>query len=324
MKAVVVERFGAPEELAVREVDAPFPGRGEVLIEVRAAALNFPDLLVVNGTYQILPDLPFSPGKEVAGVVAAVGEGVERVAVGDRVAAQLEYGGYAEQVVVPESLAVRMPDGVDFDVAATTGLVYATAHYALCRRAAMQAGETVLVTGATGGVGTAAVQLAKQWGATVIATASGEKAAEVLRAQGADHVIEPDPASLRQRVRELTDNRGVDVAVEALGGDVFGQVLRSMAWEGRLVVVGFASGDVPTLKAGHVLVKNIAVTGLQVSDYRDRDPLGFSAVIEEVLQLVAAGSLDVPIAAKFPLDETPKALGQLAARQIRGRIVVEP
>jgi NADPH:quinone reductase len=324
MRAVLVEEFGAPEELVVREVDDPTPGPGEVVIDVEAAALNYPDVLVAAGSYQILPQRPFSPGKEVAGVVSAVGEGVSGLMVGDRVAAQLEHGGYAERIAVDQDLVVPVPDEVGLDVAATVGLVCATAHYALRRRAALVPGETVLVTGATGGVGTAAVQLAKAWGATVIATADDPVRADVLRSQGADHVVAPDAATLRDEVRQLTDGRGVDVAIETLGGDIFMQTLRSMAWEGRLVVVGFATGEVPTLKTGHVLVKNIAVTGLQVSDYRDRHPREFSGVISEVLGLVAEGRLDMPIAARFPLEETPKALGMLASRQIRGRIVVEP
>ena len=324
MKAVLVEEFGSPEELVVRAVDAPQLGPGDVLIDVAAVSLNFPDVLVVAGTYQILPERPFIPGKELAGVVRAVGEGVTAFALGDRVAAQLEHGAYAEQVVAPQDLVVRVPEGVELDEAATVGLPYVTAHYALRRRAALREGETVLVTGATGAVGAAAVQLAKAWGATVIATASDEDGATAVRATGADHVIAADPATMRDRVRELTDGRGVDVAVESIGGDVFTQVLRSMAWEGRLVVVGFASGDVPVMKTGHVLVKNIAVTGLQVSDYRDRDPRAFSAVIAEILDLLATGRVRVDIAARFPLEETPRALGLIASRGVRGRIVVQP
>jgi NADPH2:quinone reductase len=324
MKAVLVEEFGPPEALVVREVDPPRPGPGEVLVNVVATSLNFPDVLVVAGTYQILPERPFVPGKELAGVVISAGEGVTEFVPGDRVAAQLEHGAYAEQVVVPQDLLVRVPDDVEMGEAATAGLPYATAHYALRRRAGLREGETVLVTGATGAVGAAAVQLAKAWGATVIATASDDEGAAIVRAMGADHVLPADPGTLRDRVRELTDGRGVDVAVEAIGGEFFAQVLRSMAWEGRLVVVGFASGDVPLMKVGHVLVKNIAVTGLQVSDYRDRDPRAFSAVIAEILDLVATGRVRVDIAARFPIEETPKALGLVASRGVRGRIVVEP
>lgn len=324
VQTVMVEEFGPPEALVVREVEPPLPAAGEVVIDVAAASLNFPDVLVAAGTYQILPERPFIPGKELAGTVSAVGDGVDDLRIGDRVAAQVEHGAFAAQVSVARDLVVPVPDGVSLEVASTVGLVYATAHYALRRRAAMQPGETVLVTGATGGVGAAAVQLAKAWGATVIATATGEDAAQLVREQGADHVVAADPASLRADVRALTDGRGVDVAVEAIGGDLFAQVLRCMAWEGRLVIAGFASGDVPTMKTGHVLVKNIAVTGLQVSDYRDRDPHGFAAVLTEILDLVAAGRVRAEVAHQFRLDETPKALGLLAARALRGRIVVTP
>lgn len=322
MRAVVVEEFGKPRSLVVRELINPTPGPNDVLIDVRSASLNYPDILVVAGSYQILPDRPFSPGKEVAGVVAAVGSDVTRFSVGDRVAAQLEFGGYAEQVSVSQDLVVAVPEAVALDVAATVGLPYATAHYALRRRAALAEGEVVLVTGATGAVGTAAVQLAKVWGATVIATASDERRGAILQAQGADHIVAPDEATIRDKVKTLTGGRGADVVIETLGGSVFTQAIRSMAWEGRLVVVGFATGDVPQLKAGHVLVKNIAVTGLQVSDYRDRDPQGFSKVIAEVLDMVSAGKIDVPVAGRFPLEEAATALGKLESRELRGRIVL--
>lgn len=323
MRAVVLEEFGSPDSLVVNDVPDPRPGPGEVVVDVAASAVNFPDVLVVAGTYQILPPLPFTPGKEIAGVISEVGSEVRGLAVGDRVAAQLESGGYAERVVVGQELIVPVPDQVPLDVAATTGLVYTTAAYALRQRAGLKPGETVLVTGATGGVGAAAVQLAKAWGATVIAAATPDRA-DQLRAQGADHVVAPDPKTLRDEVRAATGGRGVDVAVEAIGGDLFAQVVRSMAWEGRLVVVGFASGDVPSIKAGHLLVKNISVSGLQVSDYRERDPRGYCAVIEEVLDLVRDGRLVVPIAARFPFDEAGSALNGLADRTIRGRIVLEP
>jgi len=323
MKAVVLDEFGSPEVLAVREIDDPRPTPRDVVIDVVASAVNFPDVLVVAGTYQILPELPFTPGKEVAGVISELGSAVTGLAVGDRVTAQLENGGYAQRVAVPQELVVAVPDDVPLDVAATTGLVYTTAAYALRQRAGLRAGETVLVTGATGGVGTAAVQLAKAWGATVIAVATADRA-ELLKEQGADHVVAPDPKTLRDEVRSVTGGRGVDIAIEAIGGDLFSQVVRSMAWEGRIVVVGFASGEVPSIKTGHLLVKNIGVSGLQVSDYRERDPQGYRDVIAEVLELVRLGRVDVPIVARFPLDEAHLALGGLADRTIRGRIILEP
>lgn len=323
MKAVVLEEFGSPEVLVMREIDDPRPSAHEVIIEVAASAVNFPDVLVVAGTYQILPDLPFTPGKEIAGVIRELGSAVTGLAIGDRVTAQLENGGYAQRVAVAQELVVAVPDDVPLDVAATTGLVYTTAAYALRQRAGLRAGETVLVTGATGGVGAAAVQLAKAWGATVIAAATADRA-DQLKDQGADHVVSPEPTTLRDQVRAVTGGRGVDIAIEAIGGDLFTQVVRSMAWEGRLVVVGFASGEVPSIKTGHLLVKNIGVSGLQVSDYRERDPQGYRDVIAEILELVRIGRLDVPIVARFPLDEAHLALGGLADRTIRGRIILEP
>lgn len=324
MKAVVVKEFGPPETLTITDRPDPVPAADEVVIDVAAAGVNFPDLLVVAGTYQILPERPFSPGKEIAGVVSAVGDGVSDLTVGQRVMAQIEYGGYAERVAVPRELVIPLPDGVDFDSAAAFGLVYVTAHFALKHRAHLAAGETVLVTGAGGGVGSATVQLAKAWGATVIAVASGRERAELAMKQGADHVVDADPATLRDEVRALTDGRGADVVVELIGGDIFSQALRCVAWEGRLVVAGFASAEIPKINAGHILVKNIAVTGLQVSDYRDRDPAFFGAVLDELLHMQAAGTIDVPVVGTYPLSEAGEVLKRLAARELKGKVVLAP
>ena len=321
MRAALVEEFGPPESLVVREVADPVPGPGEVLVEVAAAGVNFPDVLVVAGTYQILPPRPFSPGKEVAGTVRAVGPGVERVRVGDRVVAQLENGGYAELVVAPEPQVVALPDAVPFPAAAGLGLPAITAHVALVRRAGLRAGETVLVTGAGGGVGSAGVQIAKALGATVIAVARDEQRAAVASELGADHSLVAGPG-LRDEVLALTGRRGVDVVLENVGGDVFAQALRCVAWEGRLVVIGFASGELPTIKAGHLLVKNIAVLGLQVSDYRDREPDGFRAVVEELLDLHVQGRLSLPIDRSCPLEQAGSALAAVQAGGLVGRVVL--
>lgn len=322
MRAVLVESFGDPETLVVRDVAEPVAGAGEVLVEVAASGVNFPDVMVVAGTYQILPALPFSPGKEIAGVVREVGAGVSRVRPGDRVLAQIEYGGYAEVVAVPEAQVVALPDEVPFADAAAFGLGYITAHFALVRRAGLRSGETVLVTGAGGGVGSAGVQLAKALGATVIAVAQDESRAALAREQGADHVLMAG-AGLRDEVRALTEGRGVDVVLELVGGDVFTAALRSTAWEGRIVVIGFASGDVPTIKAGHVLVKNLSVMGLQVSDYRDREPESVRASIEHMLQLYVGGSLRVPVARTYALEEAGEALTAVRDGGVLGKVVLD-
>ncbi|MGQ0843830.1 MAG: NADPH:quinone oxidoreductase family protein [Sporichthyaceae bacterium] len=321
MKAMRVETFGEP--LVLVELPQPTPAPGEVVIDVAVAGVNFPDLLVVDGTYQILPALPFSPGKEVAGVVSAVGADVAGIAVGQRVLAQIEYGGYREAVAVPASNVVVLPDGVSFAQAAACGLGYLTAHFALVRRAHLRAGETVLVTGAGGGVGSGAVGLAKAMGAVVIAVAQDDARAALALEQGADHVVRSDAADLRDQIRALTDGRGVDVVVETVGGAVFAASLSATAWEGRVVVIGFASGEIPTVKAGHVLVKNIAVLGLQVSDYRDREPESVRLALGEILDLIAEGRLDVPIAAVYPLEKAGDALAAVRAGTAIGKVVLE-
>lgn len=322
MRAAVVEDFGPPQSLRVTAVADPVAGPGDVLVEVAAAGVNFPDVLVVAGTYQILPPRPFSPGKEVAGRVRAVGDGVTGLAVGDRVLAQVEHGGYAELVSVPAGQVVPVPDEVPDEEAAALGLAALTAHVALRRRARLQRGETVLVTGAGGGVGAAGVQLAKAWGATVVAVARDRQRAEAAAAQGADHVLVAGP-DLRDRVREVTRGRGADVVLETVGGDVFDQALRATAWEGRLVVIGFASGEAPVVKAGHLLVKNVSVLGLQVSDYRDREPARVRETLRDLLALRAEGRLTVPIARRYPLAEAGDALAEVRRGGLVGRVVLD-
>jgi NADPH2:quinone reductase len=321
VRAVLVETFGPPGSLVVREVPDPVAGPGEVLVEVAAAGVNFPDVLVVAGSYQILPERPFSPGKEVAGTVRAVGPGVDRLQVGDRVLAQVEHGGYAELVAVPEPQVVALPDGVPVTDAAAFGLGAITAYFGLVRRAQLRPGETVLVTGAGGGVGSAGVQVAKALDATVIAVAQDGARARLAEEQGADHVLLAGP-SMRDEVMAVTGGRGADVVLELVGGDVFTQALRSTAWEGRLVVIGFASGEVPVVKAGHILVKNLAVTGLQVSDYRDREPEAVRAAIEHLLELYLQGRLSVPVSRTYPLEAATEALEAVRRGVVTGKVVL--
>lgn len=321
MRAALVESFGPPASMVMREVADPVPGRGEVLVEVAAAGVNFPDVLVVAGSYQVLPERPFIPGKEVAGRVRAVGPDVARIGVDDRVLAQIEYGGYAELVCVPETQVVAIPDGMGLTEAAVIGLVAITAYFALVRRADLRPGETALVTGAGGGVGSAGVQIAKALGAVVIAVARDEARAALAAEQGADQVLVAGP-SLRDEVMTLTDGRGADVVLESVGGEVFAHALRCTAWEGRLVVSGFASGDLPTIKAAHLLVKNLTVMGIQVSDYRDREPDATRHVMEELLELHVQGGLTVPIDRAYPLEEAATALAMVKAGGLRGRVVL--
>ena len=328
MRAVIVREHGPLASHRVETVPDPVPGRGEVLIEARAIGVNFPDLLVMQGSYQRLPPRPFSPGKEVAGVVGAIGAGVTRVRVGDRVMALPEYGAYAERIVVPENICYPMPKAMPFDEGAVLALAYQTAHFALLERGAYRTGESVLVTGASGGVGLACVQLAKALGANVIAGVTSKEKGELCRRHGADHVIDlsaPDPRnSLREQVYAAVGRRGVDLVLENVGGEVFDGALRALAWCGRLVVVGFASMRLPEVKANYVLLKNITVTGLHWSDYRERDPERVRRAQEELYALHGEGKLKPEITARYPLERFAEALARFEARQVQGKIVLLP
>ncbi len=328
MRAVLVRTHGPYDSARVEDVPDPIPGEREVVIEARAIGVNYPDLLVIEGKYQNLPPRPFTPGKEIAGVVRAVGTGVTSCRPGDRAMALIEYGAYAEQVRAPENQVFVLPERIPFPDAAALGLAYQTAHFALRDRGQYRAGETVLVTGATGGVGLAAVQLAKALGATVLAAVSGPHRADPARANGADHVIDLSQPDLRERLRNqvygVTGKRGVDVVIELLGGDVFDAAIRALAWRGRMVVVGFASGRIPEIKANYLLVKNISVSGLQVSDYRDRDPAWMRRVQVELFDLYLAGRLKPHIAAAYPLSRFAEALAGFGRRDVVGKLILVP
>ena len=326
--AMLVPAFGGPEALVAGHVACPAPGAAEVAIAVAAAGVNYADLLVIAGRYQVLPPRPFVPGKEVAGTVVAVGPGVTGLACGDRVMAQLEHGGYAVRVVAPAAVTWCIPDTLDFPRAAAMGLAYQTAHFALVARGGFCAGESVLVTGASGGVGLAAIQLVAALGGTAIAAVRRPEAAMAARAHGAAHVVDlsvPDLRdSLRAQVRAAVGPAGVDVVLDMVGGDVFEAALRTLAWSGRLVVVGFAGGGIPAVKANYLLVRNIAVSGLQWSDYRDRDPAWVTRVQHELLRLLAGRRIDPVVAGCYPLHDAPAALRRLAAGSVQGKLVLTP
>jgi NADPH2:quinone reductase len=327
MKALVVHEHGPVENLRLEEFPEPRPGPREVLIDVHAASVNFPDLLVIGGTYQKLPPTPFVPGKDLAGVVAAAGDEVDSLRPGDRVMAQVEYGAYAERALAAAGNCYRMPLAMSFAEGAAMGLVYLTAHLALVERAGLRPGETVLVTGAAGGVGLAAVQTAKALGATVVAAVSSEEKAAAARASGADHVVftnVPDlRENLRRQVRAAIGERGVDVVIESVGGDVFDASLRTIAWCGRLVIVGFAGGRIPEVKAGYLLVKNIALIGLQASDYRDRTPDKVQRVQQELFALYEQGRIKPRVMARFPLAAYREALAMVHDRRVVGKVVLD-
>lgn len=326
MKALLVKEFGALDSMTLEDVASPQPGEGEVLVDIKAASVNFPDLLVIQGKYQVLPPLPFSPGKECAGVIKAVGAGVTRVKPGDRVLVQIEYGGYAQQVVTKAVNCHVFPDAMSFTEAAAMGLTYMTAHFALVERAAIKAGESVLVTGAAGGVGLATVQVAKALGATVLAAVSNAEKAAAAKAAGADHIIDTGVENLRDGLRDqvyaAVGKRGVDVVVENVGGDIFDACLRAIAWSGRIIVVGFAGGRIPEVKAGHLLVKNISLIGLQFSNYRDRQPEKCLAVREQLFDLYRAGRLKPYVMATYPLARYMEALALVRDRKVIGKVVL--
>lgn len=329
MKAVLVRNFGPIEDVRIEDVPPLVPNKGEVVVDLQAAEVNFPDILVMEGKYQKKPPLPFSPGKAGAGTVSAVGEGVTRFSVGDRVAVQVEYGAYAQQLCTTAMNCFRMPVAMPFDIAAALGLVYQTSHFALVERARMQPGDRVLVLGASGGVGSAAVQLAKALGAaTVIGGVKGARNAELARVAGCDETIDLQMENLRDGLRDAvhlaTDGYGVDIVIDPVGGSVTEAALRAMAWRGRLVVIGFAAGTIPTIKANYLLVKNISVSGLQWSDYRERSPEWIERVQLEIFDLWSRGLLVPQVADNMPLARFSEALERLKTGSAHGKIILVP
>jgi NADPH2:quinone reductase len=326
MRAIVVSGFGPPEGLSLGSAAEPVPEAGEVLVQVHAAPVNFVDLLVVGGTYQLLPSLPFIPGKGPAGIVAALGPGVTKLRLGDRVLAMAEEGGWAERVAVRADQCYPLPASMSFVEAASASLVYDTAWFALRERARLEPGETVLVLGASGGVGRAAVELARAMGARVLAgIARPERAAAVLAA-GADAVVDLAAAdlhgSLRAQVHAATEGKGADIVLDPLGGPFFAAAVRALAWRGRLVVIGFAAGEIPTIRTNYLLLKNIELSGLQVSDYRKRRPAQLARCFDEIFRLWEAGRIRPAPATIFPLSEAGKALALLRDRRLAGRAVL--
>ncbi|MEQ8817649.1 MAG: NADPH:quinone oxidoreductase family protein [Thalassobaculum sp.] len=327
MRAMVMRGFGPPETAESVELPDPEPGPGEVVVRMRAAGVNYPDLLVVEGRYQHKPPLPFTPGKELAGEVLAIGWEVTNFVAGDRVMVQVEHGAFAERVVARQEQCLEIPDEMPFDDAASMGLVYQTAWFALRERARFQPGETVLVNGATGGVGLAAVQLVKALGGTALAGVTTPAKAQAAVDAGADHVIDLSVADLRDglraQVHAVTEGKGADVCIDMLGGDPFDAAMRALAWCGRMVVVGFAAGRIPEIKANYLLVKNIEVSGLQWSDYRDRTPAVMAKAQAEIFRLYGEGKLKPAIMARLPLDRMAEALALIRDRKVIGKIVLE-
>jgi NADPH2:quinone reductase len=325
MRAIIAKELGPPENLVIEDVEALTAGPGQIVVENKAAAVNFPDLLVMEGKYQFCPQLPFSPGKEGAGIVKLVGDGVTRFKVGDRAMVQVEYGSYAQEVAAEESHCYPIPDGVSFEEAAAIGIAYQTAYFGLVARAYVKEGDKVLVTGASGSVGLAAMQLAKAWGCQVIAGLTTMAKEDLARKNGADHVIDLSGDDLKNSIREqikAITGGGVEIVMEIVGGDVFEGAIRALEFGGSIVVVGFTSGAIPAVKVNYPLLKNIAVTGVNRMEYLDRDPERVQRVQAEIFDMVSAGTLHVPVQAVFPMEKIAEACKVLTDRQIRGKVVI--
>lgn len=323
MKAVLCVEHGPPEALVVRDVPTPEPGRGQVRVKVHAAGVNFPDTLIIQNLYQFKPALPFSPGGEAAGVVDAVGEGVDDLAVGDRVVAMTGSGCYAEAVIANRAQIVPIPGEMPFDVASGFTMTYGTSHHALKQRARLQPGETLLVLGAAGGVGLAAVELGKLMGARVIAAASSEEKLEVCRDYGADETINYATISLKDEIKRITGGKGVDVIYDPVGDRYAEPAFRGMAWNGRYLVVGFAGGEIPTLPLNLPLIKGASIVGVFWGAFTQAEPEMHRANMNELIAWYAQGQLRPHISKHFTLDEGPAAIRWMMDRKATGKVVLD-
>ncbi|MCE5975768.1 NADPH:quinone oxidoreductase family protein [Pseudomonas sp. JR33AA] len=322
MKAVLCKTLGPARNLVLEEVASPLPKKNEILLDVQAAGVNFPDTLIIEGKYQFQPPLPFSPGGEAAGVVAAIGEKAGAFKVGDRVMALTGWGAFAEQVAVPFYNVLPIPASMDFTTAAVFGMTYGTSMHALRQRGQLQAGETLLVLGASGGVGLAAVEIGKAMGARVIAAASSADKLAVAKAAGADELIDYSQASLREEIKRLTGGQGVDVIYDPVGGELFEQAVRGLAWNGRLLVVGFASGSIPQLATNLVLLKGAAVLGVFWGAFAQRQPEDNAANFRQLFAWHAEGKLKPLVSQTYPLADAGAAIEKLGQRRAVGKLVV--
>lgn len=324
MRALLCPTLGSLDNLEVGETADPVCGDGEVRIAVKASGVNFPDILMVEGKYQVKPELPFVPGLEVAGDVIECGAGVSHLSPGERVLAFARFGGaHAEQIVLPGAIVTSIPASMDYVTAAAFYVAYGTAHFALEYRGAVKPGETVLVLGAAGGTGLAAIEVAKMLGARVIAAASDADKLALCRAHGADETVNYRTEDLRDRVRELTDQQGVDVVFDPVGGEAFTQSVRCIGWEGRILIVGFASGDIPKVAANMILVKNFSVIGVVFGEHSSRYPDDTRARMQTLLAAFDAGKLKPEVMRTYPLAEAREALATVAERRAKGKLVVE-
>jgi len=323
MRALLCKELGPADKLVIQEVPDPVAGAGEVLVRVHAAGINFPDLLVIQGLYQVKIEPPFIPGNEAAGIVQAVGEGVSHYKPGDRVIIMPEGAAFAELCAVPVERVIPMPDKLNFEQAAGFTITYGTSYHALKQSAKLQAGETVLVLGAAGGVGITAVECARAMGARVIAAASSEEKLEFARAAGADETINYSEESLKDQCKALTDGKGVDVVYDPVGGDLAQQALRALAWHGRYLVIGFASGDIPNFPANIALLKEASIIGIWWGTWLKKHPAESEQNMKELFGMVIKGILKPRVTESWPLENYVQAFNSLSNRTARGKVILK-
>jgi NADPH2:quinone reductase len=324
MRAIRCNQYGPPESLAVEDLPDLEPQAGEVVIDVKAASVNFPDVLIIENKYQFKPPLPFTPGSEVAGLVRAVGAGVTQFRPGARVVAFTGHGGFAEQAVAPAAACIPLAQGIDFAQAAAFTLAYGTSHHAVVDRGALKAGETMLVLGAAGGVGLAAVEIGKALGARVIAAASSDEKLAICIKHGADATINYSTQDLREQIKALTDGKGPDVIYDPVGGIYAEPAFRSIGWRGRYLVVGFANGEIPKLPLNLTLLKGASIVGVFWGDFARREPQHNAAALQQMVGWIGEGKLRPYVSARYPLEDTARALREMAGRRVVGKIVITP
>ena len=322
MRALVCNELGATDKLVVEQKTDPVAGSGEVLVRVHAAGINFPDILVIKGLYQVKAEPPFIPGNEAAGTISAVGEGVTRYRTGDRVMIMPEGGAFAEMCVVPEYRVIPMPQDLGFEQAAGFTITYGTSYHAFKQSAKIEAGETVLILGAAGGVGITAVEIAKAMGARVIAAASSDEKLDFARTAGADETINYSTESLKDRCKALTDGKGVDIVYDPVGGELAQQALRALAWHGRYLVIGFACGDIPSFPANIALLKEASIIGVWWGTWTQHNPRESMQNMAELAVMVAQGKLTPRVTESYPLDQFTEAFASLENRRARGKVIL--
>ena len=323
MKAIVCKTYGPPENLVLEEIDDPVAAENEAVVQIYSASLNFPDGLQIQGKYQFQPPMPFTPGSEVGGVITSVGAGIQGFAVGDRVMATPGIGGLAEQVAVKADGLRKIPDSMDFKTAAGFAMIYTTSYYALKQRAQLQAGETLLVLGASGGVGLAAVELGKLMGAKVIAAASSDEKLDFVNRLNPDALLNYGDGELKERVKELTGGAGADVIYDPVGGDLFDQSCRCINWNGRLLVIGFTSGRIPEYKANLALLKGSSMVGVFLGRFRKEEPAEYEKNFAELLDMYDAGKLKPIVTESFAMTDFVDAFNVFTERKVMGKVTLE-